>query len=144
MGAGGAGALDAANALKPALARGEIYFIGATTLDEFHDYIEEDKAMERRMVPIMVNEPSPTEAIDILKGVKPSFERYFGLKVKLSAIKSAVELSVRYIPELYLPDKAISLIDAACALATVKKVMFQKLKLRKFFRRKREYQFQRF
>lgn len=137
MGAGGAGALDAANALKPALARGEIYFIGATTLDEFHDYIEEDKAMERRMVPIMVNEPSPTEAIDILKGVKPSFERYFGLKVKLSAIKSAVELSVRYIPELYLPDKAISLIDAACALATVKKSDVSKIEIAEVLQEKK-------
>ena len=137
MGVGQNGGLDAANILKPYLARGEIYFIGATTLDEFHDFIENDKAMERRFDPIKVKEPTKAEAISIIRGIRKSFENYFGLKIKLSAIKSSVELSIRYIPELYLPDKAISLLDAACALASSKNSMVTTLEVAEVLQEKK-------
>lgn len=118
MGAGqDKGAMDAANVLKPALARGEIQLIGATTLDEFHDYIEEDKAMERRFQRIMVHEPTESEAECILEGVAQKLEAFHKVKVKKSALKASVALSVRFIPELYLPDKAIDLLDMTCSKA---------------------------
>lgn len=121
MGAGREqGAMDAAQEFKPALARGEVQLIGATTLDEFHDYIERDEAMERRFQKIQVNEPSETEALDILTGVAKKLEAFYGIKIKKSAIKASVNLSIRFIPELYLPDKAIDLLDIAGANAIMK------------------------
>lgn len=119
MGAGqDKGAIDAANVIKPALARGEIQLIGATTLDEFHDYIEEDKAMERRFQRIMINEPSESEAEVILEGVSKKLEQFHNVRIKKSAIKASANLSVRFIPELYLPDKAIDLLDITCSKAS--------------------------
>ena len=119
MGAGqDKGAIDAANIIKPALARGEIQLIGATTLDEFHDYIEEDKAMERRFQRIIINEPTESEAEIILEGVSKKLEQFHQVKIKKSAIKASVNLSIRFIPELYLPDKAIDLIDITCSKAS--------------------------
>ncbi|WP_407350353.1 ATP-dependent Clp protease ATP-binding subunit [Lactococcus garvieae] len=118
MGAGQEkGAIDAANIIKPVLARGEIQLIGATTLDEFHDYIEEDKAMERRFQRIMVNEPTEDEAIVILEGVSKKLAHFHQVKVKKSAVRASVDLAVRFIPELYLPDKAIDLLDITCSKA---------------------------
>ncbi|MCJ7969457.1 MAG: hypothetical protein MUW51_11270 [Lactococcus lactis] len=120
MGAGRSqGAIDAANIIKPALARGEIQLIGATTADEFHDYIEEDEAMERRFQQIIVNEPTVAKAIEIVGAVAKRDEKIHGVKIKPSAIRAAVTLSVRYIPELYLPDKALDLIDIAGAKAVI-------------------------
>lgn len=119
MGAGqDKGAIDAANIIKPALARGEIQLIGATTLDEFHDYIEEDKAMERRFQRIMINEPSEAEAEVILEGVSKKLEHFHEVKIRKSAVKASVNLSLRFIPELYLPDKAIDLLDITCSKAS--------------------------
>lgn len=120
MGAGRTqGAIDAANIIKPVLARGEIQLIGATTADEFHDYIEEDEAMQRRFQQIIVREPSMTQAIAIVGAVAKQDEKKHGVKIKPSAISAAVTLSTRYIPELYLPDKALDLIDIAGAEAVI-------------------------
>ncbi|MBE6124340.1 MAG: AAA family ATPase [Erysipelotrichaceae bacterium] len=116
VGAGRAdGAMDAANLLKPMLARGEIHCIGATTIDEYRKYIEKDPALERRMQKVMVTEPSIEDTIAILRGLKERFEIHHGVKILDSAIVSAVTLSSRYITDRFLPDKAIDLIDEACA-----------------------------
>ncbi len=124
IGAGGAeGSLDAANIMKPALSRGEIQLIGATTLNEYRKYIEKDAALERRFQPVMVEEPSREEALDILKGLRPFYERHHGVKITDDALKAAVELSGRYINDRFLPDKAIDLIDEACS--TVKLGIFK-------------------
>ncbi len=109
------GAMDAANILKPALARGELRTIGATTLDEFQKYFEQDKALERRFQKVMVDEPSMVDAISILRGLKERYENHHKVRIKDEAIVSAVELSTRYITSRYLPDKAIDPIDEAAA-----------------------------
>jgi ATP-dependent Clp protease ATP-binding subunit ClpC len=114
MGAGGAeGAIDASTMMKPALARGEMQCIGATTLDEYRTRIEKDPALERRFAPVYVDEPSEEDAIAILKGLRPRYEAHHKVKITDEAIESAVRLSARYITERYLPDKAIDLIDEA-------------------------------
>jgi ATP-dependent Clp protease ATP-binding subunit ClpB len=116
IGAGsGEGAMDAANLLKPALARGELHAIGATTLKEYQQYIEKDKALERRFQTVMVNEPSPEDAISILRGIKDRYELHHGVRIKDDAIIAAVQLSHRYIADRFLPDKAIDLMDEAAA-----------------------------
>ena len=116
VGAGKAdGALDASNMLKPMLARGEIDCIGATTLNEYREYIEKDRALERRFQPVMVNEPTVEDTISILRGLKEKFESHHGVKITDNAIIAAVSLSNRYITTRFLPDKAIDLIDEACA-----------------------------
>lgn len=110
------GAMDAGNMLKPMLARGELHCIGATTLDEYRKYIEKDPALERRFQPVMVDEPSVEDTISILRGLKERYEVYHGVKITDSALVSAVTLSDRYISDRFLPDKAIDLVDEACAL----------------------------
>ena len=116
VGAGSAeGAIDAANILKPLLARGEIQVIGATTLNEYRKYIEKDSALERRFQPIMVNEPKQEDTIEILKGIRDKYEAHHNVKISDEAIKSAVELSVRYINDRFLPDKAIDVLDEAAS-----------------------------
>ncbi len=116
VGAGkGDGAMDAANILKPALARGELRTIGATTLDEFQKYFEQDKALERRFQKVTIDEPSPADAVSILRGLKERYENHHKVRIKDEAIISAVELSQRYITSRFLPDKAIDLIDEAAA-----------------------------
>jgi ATP-dependent Clp protease ATP-binding subunit ClpB len=112
---GGEGAMDAANLLKPALARGELHAIGATTLKEYQKYIEKDKALERRFQVVMVDEPSPEDAISILRGIKDKYELHHGVRIKDDAIIAAVQLSNRYLTDRFLPDKAIDLIDEAAA-----------------------------
>ena len=116
IGAGGAeGALDAANIIKPALSRGELQAIGATTLDEYRKYIEKDAALERRFQPITVGEPSHEEAVAILKGLRDRYEAHHRVKIPDDAIEAAVKMSARYIPDRFLPDKAIDLIDEAAS-----------------------------
>lgn len=116
IGAGSAeGAADAANILKPSLARGELQIIGATTIEEYRKHIEKDAALERRFQPVMVDEPSQEEAIEILKGIKDKYEAHHKVKITDEAIESAVKLSTRYIGDRYLPDKAIDLIDEAAS-----------------------------
>lgn len=110
------GALDAGNMLKPMLARGELHCIGATTLDEYREYIEEDKALERRFQPVLVDEPTVEDTISILRGLKERYEVFHGVKIMDSALVSAAYLSDRYITDRFLPDKAIDLVDEACAL----------------------------
>ena len=110
------GAMDAGNMLKPMLARGELHCIGATTLDEYRQYIEKDKALERRFQPVMVSEPSVEDTISILRGLKERYEVFHGVKIQDGALVSAAVLSDRYITDRYLPDKAIDLVDEACAL----------------------------
>ncbi len=110
------GALDAGNMLKPMLARGELHCIGATTLDEYREYIEKDAALERRFQPVMVEEPTVEETISILRGLKERYEVFHGVKITDSALVSAAVLSNRYISDRFLPDKAIDLVDEACAL----------------------------
>ena len=110
------GAMDAGNLLKPMLARGELHCIGATTLNEYRQYIEKDTALERRFQPVMVNEPSVEDTIAILRGLKERYEVFHGVKIQDSAIIAAATLSNRYITDRFLPDKAIDLIDEACAL----------------------------
>ncbi len=110
------GALDAGNMLKPMLARGELHCIGATTLDEYRLYIEKDPALERRFQPVMVDEPTVEDTISILRGLKERYENYHGVKILDSALVSAAVLSNRYISDRFLPDKAIDLVDEACAL----------------------------
>jgi len=120
VGAGAAtGSLDAANILKPALARGEVRCIGATTLEEFKKHIEPDSALERRFQTVMVDEPSPERAREILQGVAPYYESFHGVRISPSAIESAVSLSSRYIQNKQLPDKAIDLLDEAAASARI-------------------------
>ena len=116
VGAGAAeGGSDAANLLKPALARGELRCIGATTLDEYRKYIEKDAALERRFQPVYVDEPSMEDTISILRGLKPRYEAHHGIKIKDAALVAAAELSQRYIPDRFLPDKAIDLVDEAAS-----------------------------
>ncbi len=110
------GAMDAGNMLKPMLARGELHCIGATTLDEYRQYIEKDKALERRFQPVMVDEPTVEDTISILRGLKERYEVYHGVKITDSALVAAATLSHRYISDRFLPDKAIDLVDEACAL----------------------------
>lgn len=112
-------ALDAGNVLKPALARGEIQLIGATTLDEYHETIENDRALQRRFQNIQIAEPTPMQAIEILTGAKPVFEKYHDVLITKSAVNQAVQLSVRYLPDYFLPDKAFDLLDEACTIASV-------------------------
>lgn len=114
-GGGGEGAMDAANLLKPALARGELHAIGATTLKEYQKYIEKDKALERRFQSVIVDEPNVTDAISILRGIKDKYEIHHGVRIKDDAVISAVELSSRYISDRFLPDKAIDLMDEAAS-----------------------------
>ena len=117
VGAGkGEGAMDAGNLLKPMLARGELHCIGATTLNEYRQYIEKDKALERRFQPVMVPEPTVEDTISILRGLKERYEVYHGVKIQDSALITAATLSNRYITDRFLPDKAIDLVDEACAL----------------------------
>ena len=122
VGAGAAeGAIDAANILKPLLARGEIQLIGATTVEEYRKYIEKDSALERRFSPIQVDEPTEAETIEILKGIRDKYEAHHNVKITDDAIKSAVILSKRYITDRFLPDKAIDLIDEASSKIRIKK-----------------------
>ncbi len=121
VGAGSAeGAIDAANILKPLLARGEIQLVGATTLNEYRKFIEKDSALERRFSPVTVNEPSEKDTITILKGIKDKYEAHHNVKITDEAIDAAVKLSVRYINDRYLPDKAIDLIDEAASRARLR------------------------
>lgn len=116
IGAGGAeGSLDASNILKPSLARGEMQIIGATTINEYRKHIEKDPALERRFQPVMVEEPSEEEAVEILKGVRGNYEKHHGVEITDEAVLAAVKLSVRYINDRFLPDKAIDLMDEAAA-----------------------------
>lgn len=112
---GGEGAMDAANLLKPALARGELHAIGATTLKEYQKYVEKDKALERRFQAVMVDEPDVQDAISILRGIKDKYELHHGVRIKDDAVIAAVELSSRYISDRFLPDKAIDLMDEAAS-----------------------------
>lgn len=121
VGAGSSGgSLDAANMLKPVLARGEVSIVGATTLDEYRKYIEKDAALERRFQPVVVKEPSPEETIAILEGAREAYEQHHGLTVTDEAIAASVEMSVRYIPDRFLPDKALDLLDEAAATLQLK------------------------
>lgn len=116
VGAGDAeGAIDASNILKPSLSRGEIQMIGATTIAEYRKYIEKDAALERRFQPVNVEEPTRDEAVDILKGLRSCFEQHHGVEISDEAVEAAVDLSVRYITDRFLPDKAIDLMDEACS-----------------------------
>ncbi len=121
VGAGRAeGSMDAANMFKPALARGDFQVIGATTEDEYRKYIEKDSALERRFQPIWVEEPTPEMTIEILKGLRPKYEEHHGVKISDEAIEAAVKLSHKYIQGRYLPDKAIDILDQACARKAIK------------------------
>ena len=121
IGAGGAeGSIDAANILKPSLARGDIQMIGATTFDEYQKYVEKDQALARRFQIVRLNEPSHAETLAILDGLKPKYEKFHHVKISHSALENAIDLSSRYISERYLPDKAIDLIDEASAAVKIK------------------------
>ena len=121
VGAGAAeGAIDASNILKPLLARGEIQVIGATTMDEYRKYIEKDAALERRFQPIKIGEPTEEEAVEILKGIRDKYEAHHNVKITDNALEAAVKLSIRYITDRYLPDKAIDLIDEAASKVRLK------------------------
>lgn len=116
IGAGDAeGAIDASNILKPSLSRGEIQMIGATTLNEYRKYIEKDAALERRFQPVYVDEPTRDEAVEILKGLRPCYEQHHNVDISDDAVEAAVDLSIRYITDRFLPDKAIDLMDEACS-----------------------------
>ncbi|MBQ5791811.1 MAG: ATP-dependent Clp protease ATP-binding subunit, partial [Clostridia bacterium] len=116
VGAGNAeGGMNAANILKPALSRGEVQIIGATTLTEYRKYIEHDAALERRFQPVMIGEPSIEDAIEILKGIRTYYEKYHGIRISDAVVRQMVRLSERYINDRFLPDKAIDLMDEACA-----------------------------
>lgn len=122
VGAGAAeGAMDASNMMKPFLARGAMKTIGATTISEYRKYVEKDPALERRFQPVLVNEPSVADSIEILRGLKDSYEKYHGVEIEDAAIEAAVKLSKRYITDRYLPDKAIDLLDEACAKLQLEK-----------------------
>lgn len=121
IGAGAAeGAIDAANILKPALSRGEIQVIGATTSDEYRKYIEKDSALERRFQPVQIDEPSIDESIEIIKGLKPKYEEHHRLIISDDAIVAAVKLSSKYVNDRFLPDKAIDVIDEASSKVRLK------------------------
>merc|ERR1719162_947865 len=116
VGAGAAsGSMDASNLLKPALARGELRCIGATTIKEYRQFIEKDKALERRFQQVMIEQPSPEDTVSILRGLKPRYELHHGVRIRDEALLAAARLSHRYIPDRFLPDKAIDLVDEACA-----------------------------
>jgi len=116
VGAGAAsGSMDASNLLKPALARGQLRCIGATTINEYRKYIEQDKALERRFQQVYIGEPSPEDTVSILRGLKPRYELHHGVRIRDEALLAAAKLSSRYLPDRFLPDKAIDLIDEACA-----------------------------
>ena len=122
VGAGAAeGAVDAANILKPSLARGEIQVIGATTLDDYRKHIEKDAALERRLQPIVVNEPTVEETLEILRGIKHRYEEHHGLEIADDALKAAAELAARYVPDRFLPDKAIDLVDEAASRVRIRR-----------------------
>ena len=123
VGAGAAeGAIDAANILKPALGRGEVQMVGATTREDYRKYIEKDAALERRFRPVPVAEPAPETAVEILRALKPGLERHHRLRITEEALKEAVRLSTRYLPDLYLPDKAIDLLDEGAARAKMEEL----------------------
>jgi len=125
VGAGtAAGGLNAADILKPVLGRGEIKVIGATTIEEYRHYIEKDSALERRFQPIMVEEPTPAETLEILQGIKGDYERHHGVSIPPETLMAAVDLSVRYLPYRRLPDKAIDVLDRACAAVRVPAVSY--------------------
>ena len=127
IGAGsGSGALDAANILKPALARGDIKCIGATTTNEYRQYIEKDPALERRFQVVWVEEPTPEETLEILKGLREGFEKYYKIKIPDKVLEKAVEFSIRYLTDFRLPDKAIDIIDQACSKKLLKSLSFSK------------------
>jgi ATP-dependent Clp protease ATP-binding subunit ClpB len=109
------GSMDASNLLKPALARGQLRCIGATTINEYRKYIEKDKALERRFQQVMIDEPSPEDTVSILRGLKPRYELHHGVRIRDEALLAAAKMSHRYIPDRFLPDKAVDLIDEACA-----------------------------
>jgi len=116
VGAGAAqGSMDASNLLKPALARGQLRCIGATTINEYRQFIEKDKALERRFQQVMIDQPSPEDTVSILRGLKPRYELHHGVRIRDEALLAAAKLSYRYIPDRFLPDKAIDLVDEACA-----------------------------
>ena len=131
VGAGAAeGAIDAANIFKPALGRGELQMLGATTPAEYRKYIEKDAALERRFRPVTVEEPSPEVAMDILRGLKPALERHHHIRIHDDALRAAVTLSRRYLPDLYLPDKAIDLIDEGASHARLQELHGSKWEIR--------------
>jgi ATP-dependent Clp protease ATP-binding subunit ClpB len=107
--------MDASNLLKPALARGQLRCIGATTINEYRQFIEKDKALERRFQQVNIDEPSPEDTVSILRGLKPRYELHHGVRIRDEALLAAAKLSSRYIPDRFLPDKAIDLVDEACA-----------------------------
>ena len=116
IGAGGAeGALDASNILKPALARGDVQVIGATTIEEYRKYIEKDAALERRFQPVQVEEPTEEESIEILKGLRKLYEKHHHVQITDEGVEASVRLSARYVNDRFLPDKAIDLMDEAAA-----------------------------
>ena len=120
IGAGGAeGAIDASNILKPALARGELQTIGATTLDEYQKYIESDAALERRFATVQVDEPTTDQTLQILRGLRPKYEEHHHAKITDEALEEAIKLSDRYISDRFLPDKAIDLIDESAAMVRI-------------------------
>ena len=124
IGAGGAeGALDASNIMKPFLSRGEIQVVGATTVGEYRKYVEKDPALERRFQPILVEEPSEEETVEILRGLRPAYEQHHGLLISDEALEAAVSMSKRYINDRFLPDKAIDLMDESCARASLKQMV---------------------
>jgi ATP-dependent Clp protease ATP-binding subunit ClpC len=134
VGAGAAGSsVDAANILKPALARGELQCIGATTLDEYRKYIEGDAALERRFQPVVIEEPTIEETVDILRGIRPAYESHHQLRISDEALTAAARLSARYVPDRFLPDKAIDLMDEAASRVRMYKVPYA-LSLRETFR----------
>ncbi|MGQ9683281.1 MAG: ATP-dependent Clp protease ATP-binding subunit [Anaerolineae bacterium] len=140
VGAGAAGSsVDAANILKPALSRGELQCIGATTLNEYRKHIESDAALERRFQPVMVDEPSVDETIEILKGVRPRYEEHHRLEISDEALTTAAHLAARYVPDRFLPDKAIDLIDEAASRVRVYKA-FRTMGVRETFRQLRQVQ----
>ena len=145
VGAGAAeGAIDAANILKPSLARGEFQCVGATTLNEYRKYIEKDAALERRFQPILVDEPTIDESIEILKGLRDRYEAHHGVKITDEAIEAAARLSARFISDRYLPDKAIDLIDEASSKVRLAKYVLpeglknKELKLEEIVKEKEE------
>ena len=123
LGAGsGGGSLDASNIIKPALANGDLVMIGATTLQEYRKYFETDPAFERRFQPVVLEEPTPEDTLFILKGLKENYEEYHNVTMSDEAINAAVNLSVRYIPDRNLPDKALDVIDEACSRKIIPKL----------------------
>ena len=123
VGAGAAeGAIDAANIFKPALGRGELQMLGATTLEEYRKFIEKDPALDRRFRPVMVEEPDKEATLAILHGLKPGLERHHHIRISEEAVQEAVRLSVRYLPDLYLPDKAIDLLDEGASHARMEEL----------------------